>query len=41
MKENPMRKHKIGLRRLVPLAVMIVACGVAGSVAFARVEARV
>src|SRR5665213_131269 len=36
MKENPMRKHKIGLRRLVPLAVMIVACGVAGSVAFAR-----
>jgi Ig domain of plant-specific actin-binding protein len=35
-KENPMRKHKIGLRRLVPLAVMIVACGVAGTVAFAR-----
>ena len=31
-----MRKHKIGLRRLVPLAVMIVACGVAGTVAFAR-----
>ena len=31
-----MRKHKIDLRRLVPLAVMIVACGVAGSVAFAR-----
>src|SRR5260221_11457321 len=36
MKENPMRKHKIDLRRLVPLAVMIVACGVAGSVSFAR-----
>jgi hypothetical protein len=36
MKENPMRKHKIGLRRLVPAAVMIVACGVAGTVAFAR-----
>jgi hypothetical protein len=36
IKENPMRKHKIGLRRLVPLAVMIVACGVAGTVAFAR-----
>ncbi|HEY8646655.1 MAG TPA: hypothetical protein VIL77_12330 [Gaiellaceae bacterium] len=36
MKENLMRKHKIGLRRFVPLAVMIVACGVAGSVAFAR-----
>src|SRR6476661_707998 len=35
-KENPMRKHKIGLRRLVPLAVMIVACGVAGTMAFAR-----
>jgi hypothetical protein len=31
-----MRKHKIALRRLVPLAVMIVACGVAGTVAFAR-----
>jgi hypothetical protein len=39
MKENPMRKHKIDLRRLVPLAVMIVACGVAGSVAFARSSA--
>jgi hypothetical protein len=36
MKENPMRTHKIGLRRLVPLAVMIVASGVAGSVATAR-----
>src|SRR4051794_15450891 len=36
MKENPMRKHKISLRRLVPLVVMIVACGVAGTVAFAR-----
>jgi hypothetical protein len=36
MKENPMRKHKIGLQRLVPLAVMIVACGVAGTVASAR-----
>jgi hypothetical protein len=36
MKENPMRKHKIGLRRLVSLAVMIVACGVAGTVASAR-----
>jgi hypothetical protein len=36
MKENPMRKHKIGLTRLVPLAVMIVACGVAGTVALAR-----
>src|SRR5258708_24962143 len=36
MKENPMRKHKSALRRLVPLAVMIVACGVAGSVALAR-----
>ena len=31
-----MRKHKIVLRRLVPLAVMVVACGVAGTVAFAR-----
>jgi hypothetical protein len=36
MKENPMRKHKIGLRRLVPLAVAIVACGVAGTMAFGR-----
>jgi ribosomal protein S14 len=36
IKENPMRKHKIGLRRLVPLAVLIVACGVAGTVASAR-----
>jgi hypothetical protein len=36
MKENPMRKHKIGRRRLVSLAVMIVACGVAGTVASAR-----
>jgi hypothetical protein len=36
MKENPMRKHKIGLTRLVPFAVMIVACGVAGTVALAR-----
>jgi hypothetical protein len=36
MKENPMRKHKIGLSRLVPLAAMIVACGVAGTVASAR-----
>src|SRR5437764_6604923 len=32
----PMRKHMIGLRRLAPLAVMTVACGVAGTVAFAR-----
>ncbi|MFL5964845.1 MAG: hypothetical protein ACJ757_18385 [Gaiellaceae bacterium] len=31
-----MRKHKIGLRRLIPLAAMIVACGVAGTVALAR-----
>ena len=31
-----MRKHKIDLRRLVPPAVMIVACGVAATVAFAR-----
>src|SRR3977135_4444949 len=36
MKENPMRKHKIGLSRLVLLVAMIVACGVAGTVAFAR-----
>jgi hypothetical protein len=36
MKENPMRKHRIGLRRLVPIAVLIVACGVAGTVASAR-----
>jgi predicted actin-binding protein len=37
MKEwNPMRKHRIGLRRLMPLAVMIVACGVAGTMASAR-----
>jgi Ig domain of plant-specific actin-binding protein len=37
MKEwYPMRKHRIGLQRLAPLAVMIVACGVAGTVAFAR-----
>jgi hypothetical protein len=36
MKENPMRKHKIGLSGLVSLAVMIVACGVAGTVASAR-----
>src|SRR3954468_10173344 len=37
MKEwYPMRKHRIGLRRLAPLALMIVACGVAGTVAFAR-----
>jgi hypothetical protein len=35
IKENPMRKHKLSLRRLVPLAVLIVACGVAGT-AFAR-----
>src|SRR5437764_14062062 len=32
----PMRKDMIGLRRLAPLAVMTVACGVAGTVAFAR-----
>jgi hypothetical protein len=31
-----MRKHKIGLGRLVPLVAMIVACGVAGTVAYAR-----
>jgi hypothetical protein len=31
-----MRKHKIGLSRLVPLLAMIVACGVAGTVAYAR-----
>ena len=31
-----MRKHKIGLRGLLPLVAMIVACGVAGSVAYAR-----
>jgi hypothetical protein len=31
MKENPMRTHQIRLRRLVPLAAMIVACGVAGT----------
>ena len=31
-----MRKHKIGLRRLIPFAAMIVACGVAGTVASAR-----
>lgn len=31
-----MRKHKIGLRGLLPLMAMIVACGVAGSVAYAR-----
>jgi hypothetical protein len=36
MKENPMRKHKIDLRRLMPFAAVIVACGVAGTVAFAR-----
>src|SRR4051812_10230529 len=36
VKENPMRKHMTGLRRLVPFAAMIVACGVAGTVAFAR-----
>jgi hypothetical protein len=36
MKENPMRKHKIGLRGLLPLAALIVACGVAGSMAYAR-----
>jgi hypothetical protein len=35
-KENPMRKHKISLRRLIPLAVMIVACGVAGTAALAH-----
>src|SRR5205085_218219 len=32
----PMRKHRIGLHRLAPVAAMIVACGVAGTVAFAR-----
>jgi Ig domain of plant-specific actin-binding protein len=32
MKEwYPMSKHRIGLRRLLPVAVMIVACGVAGT----------
>ncbi|MDX6475028.1 MAG: hypothetical protein QOH95_539 [Gaiellaceae bacterium] len=31
-----MSKHMIGWRRLIPLAAMIVACGVAGTVAFAR-----
>lgn len=31
-----MRKHKIGLRGLLPLVAMIAACGVAGSVAYAR-----
>jgi len=31
-----MRKHRIGLHRLAPVAAMIVACGVAGTVAFAR-----
>jgi hypothetical protein len=37
MKEwYPMRKHRIGLRRLAPLAVLIIACGVAGTVASAR-----
>jgi hypothetical protein len=35
IKEIPMRNHKLSLRRLVPLAVLIVACGVAGT-AFAR-----
>src|SRR5258708_2390453 len=35
IKENPMRKHTIDLRRLLPLAVLILACGVAGT-AFAR-----
>jgi hypothetical protein len=35
MKENPMRKHKIA-PRLVPFAALIVACGVAGTVASAR-----
>jgi hypothetical protein len=36
MKENPMRKHKIGLTRLVPLLAMIAACGAAATVAYAR-----
>ena len=31
-----MRKHKIGLRGVLPLAAMIVACGVAGTAAYAR-----
>jgi predicted actin-binding protein len=31
-----MRKHRIGLHGLAPIAAMIVACGVAGTVAFAR-----
>ena len=31
-----MRKHKISLRLLIPFAAMIVACGVAGTAAFAR-----
>ena len=31
-----MRKHKIGPSRLIPLLAMIVACGVAGTVAYAR-----
>lgn len=34
--QNPLRKHQIGLRGLLPLVAMIVACGVAGSVAYAR-----
>jgi hypothetical protein len=36
MEENPMRKHKIGLSRVVPLLAVIVACGVAGTMAYAR-----
>src|SRR5437899_3690783 len=36
MKETPMRKHKIGLGRVIPLLAIIVACGVAGTVAYAR-----
>src|SRR6267142_5435017 len=31
-----MRKHRIGLHGLAPIAAMIVACGVAGAVASAR-----
>ncbi len=36
IQQNPLRKHQIGLRGLMPLVAMIVACGVAGSVAYAR-----
>ena len=32
----PLSKHPIGVRRLVPLAALIVACGVAGTAAYAR-----